>query len=245
MAPLALPRAPARAPRRPPAPAARAQRPYRLRKPVFQPPRASNSRIRSSRLAVAASRWAESSAISSLSRSNPQLLRRVNVCDRMHRYTIRPPPAGRAISEGQDERDERVPRGAAAARVSGAGEALRRAALPAAVRARGAGDPRALQPGQGVSLEPDDGHRVGSLRPRALFEGDVRGGAPDLEPSRVGRLPGAHGEHRAVDPLLPGVGDARHGRQALPVLPAVGGGEASRGVSPARAAPWRLRGRSR
>src|SRR5207302_2285417 len=152
---------------------------------------------------------------------------------RMRRYTIRPPPARRAVSEGQDERDERVPHGAAAARVSDAGEALRRAALPAAVRARGPGDPRALQPGQGVSLEPDDGYRVGSLRPRALFEGDVRGGAPDLEPSRVGRLSGAHGEHRAVDPLVPGVGDAGHGRQALPVLPAVGGGEASRGMSPA------------
>jgi hypothetical protein len=40
------------------------------RKPVFHPPRASNSRIRSSRRAVAASRWADSSAISSPRRSS-------------------------------------------------------------------------------------------------------------------------------------------------------------------------------
>src|SRR5438552_15969937 len=163
-------------------------------------------------------------------------LRAVRGRGRMHRYTIRPPPARRAISEEQDERDERVPRGTPAARVSGAGEALYRAALPAAVRARGAGDPRALQPGQGVSLEPDDGHRVGSLRPRVLFEGAVRGGAPDLEPSRVGRLPGAHGEHRGVEPLLPGGGDARNGREALPSLPVVGGGCAYRGEPPGREA---------
>ena len=39
------------------------------RKPLFQPPRASNSRMRSSRRAVAASRCADSSAISSPSRS--------------------------------------------------------------------------------------------------------------------------------------------------------------------------------
>ena len=40
------------------------------RKPLFQPPRASNSRMRSSRRAVAASRCADSSAISSPSRSS-------------------------------------------------------------------------------------------------------------------------------------------------------------------------------
>src|SRR2546425_336652 len=40
------------------------------RKPVFQPPRASNSRMRSSRRAVAASRCADSSAIASPSRSS-------------------------------------------------------------------------------------------------------------------------------------------------------------------------------
>jgi hypothetical protein len=42
----------------------------RERKPVFQPPRASNSRIRASNRAVAASRWADSSAISSPRRSS-------------------------------------------------------------------------------------------------------------------------------------------------------------------------------
>src|SRR3989442_13599306 len=40
------------------------------RNPVFQPSRASNARMRSRRRAVAASRWADSSAISSLSRSS-------------------------------------------------------------------------------------------------------------------------------------------------------------------------------
>ena len=44
--------------------------PAQDRKPVFQPPRASNSRIRSSRRAVAASRCAASSAISSPRRSS-------------------------------------------------------------------------------------------------------------------------------------------------------------------------------
>lgn len=40
------------------------------RNPLFQPPRASNSRMRASRRAVAASRWADSSAISSPRRSS-------------------------------------------------------------------------------------------------------------------------------------------------------------------------------
>jgi hypothetical protein len=51
-------------------PTRQASHPAQERKPVFHPPRASNSRIRVSRRAVAASRCADSSAISSPSRSS-------------------------------------------------------------------------------------------------------------------------------------------------------------------------------
>ena len=60
------------------------------RKPLFQPPRASNSRIRSSRRAVAASRCTDSSAISSPRRSSSRT------------SMASPPSAGATLHRGFD-----------------------------------------------------------------------------------------------------------------------------------------------
>ena len=67
--PRAAPPAPAPGPRPRSSPTRQLSQAAQERNPLFQPPRASNSRIRSSRRAVAASRCADSSAISSPSRS--------------------------------------------------------------------------------------------------------------------------------------------------------------------------------
>ena len=80
--------------------------------------------------------------------------------------------------------------------------------------------------------------------PSRYRQAHAGGCAADVEPPRLERLPRPDREHRAADPVLPRVRLARHGRQALPVLPSGRGGQAPRGLPHAGRAARRLRARS-